>query len=469
MMYQKIARLEQSARYSRRGGHCDGQPGDGDSLLEKLAKAGTSHRTTSGRYHPPRRLRRAAAHAGALVALLSAAEASGQCQYEVTVIKGPFCGVWGYPPIWATGLNDAGTVVGFYWSCTIGPARPFTWSQGTGLTSLPIPTGFAEAEARDVNERGTVVGRMRLSETEYYRAVLWQDGNPLNLGTLPGGNCSEASAVNASGQVVGSWGHTTYAPPGLPNGFVWQNGRVEDLQLPMGPQDLAQDINDSGQITGWMGQAAHVQSHAYVWKNGKVVDLGVLPGGFAARGWAINSYGDVVGAGLAAAKGAPVSLSRGFYARNGSMTDLGTVPGFTHSSAKDINDRRQVVGATWFWNVDNVAVLRAFVWQNGYMTLLNDLIPPESGIYLHSALTINNAGQIAGQAVIPPDVVAYILTPTNVPQGDLDLDCRVGIVDLLELLSNWGSCARSPSCFADLDGDGSVDELDLLVLVGNWG
>ncbi len=58
-----------------------------------------------------------------------------------------------------------------------------------------------------------------------------------------------------------------------------------------------------------------------------------------------------------------------------------------------------------------------------------------------------------------------IITVEN-PPGDLDGDCQVGIIDFLELLSQWGPCEGCP---ADLDGDGIVGILDFLSLLANWG
>ncbi len=49
--------------------------------------------------------------------------------------------------------------------------------------------------------------------------------------------------------------------------------------------------------------------------------------------------------------------------------------------------------------------------------------------------------------------------------GDLNGDGITGIVDLLELLANWGQ----PRGAADLDGDGVVGINDLLILLANWG
>ncbi|MCH7849873.1 MAG: hypothetical protein IIB53_16115 [Planctomycetes bacterium] len=53
--------------------------------------------------------------------------------------------------------------------------------------------------------------------------------------------------------------------------------------------------------------------------------------------------------------------------------------------------------------------------------------------------------------------------------GDIDGDGRVGVNDLLILLSRWGPCKNCDDCRADLDGDCSVGVKDLLILLGNWG
>ncbi len=50
--------------------------------------------------------------------------------------------------------------------------------------------------------------------------------------------------------------------------------------------------------------------------------------------------------------------------------------------------------------------------------------------------------------------------------GDLDGDCEVGVMDLLDLLAAWGP---NPGHAADLDGDGEVGVLDFLGLLAAWG
>ncbi|MHC4416368.1 MAG: hypothetical protein ACYS0G_13915 [Planctomycetota bacterium] len=49
-------------------------------------------------------------------------------------------------------------------------------------------------------------------------------------------------------------------------------------------------------------------------------------------------------------------------------------------------------------------------------------------------------------------------------------DGRVGVVDLLDLLKNWGLCPPPPFvCEPDFNGNGQVGIEDLLALLANWG
>jgi hypothetical protein len=53
--------------------------------------------------------------------------------------------------------------------------------------------------------------------------------------------------------------------------------------------------------------------------------------------------------------------------------------------------------------------------------------------------------------------------------GDIDDDGLVGVVDLVDVVLNWGQCGVGPECPADLNRDGVVDVLDLIELVLSWG
>jgi probable HAF family extracellular repeat protein len=83
-----------------------------------------------------------------------------------------------------------------------------------------------------------------------------------------------------------------------------------------------------------------------------------------------------------------------FLWRNGVMTDLGMLPGDALSIANAINAKGQVVGNSCDVNFN----CRVFLWQNGVMTDLNALIPADSPLYLTYGGGINDRGEIAGQA-----------------------------------------------------------------------
>ncbi|HEY7636924.1 MAG TPA: hypothetical protein VH763_15350 [Gemmatimonadales bacterium] len=75
---------------------------------------------------------------------------------------------------------------------------------------------------------------------------------------------SEAFAINSRGQVVG----VSFGGPNGSHAFLWQNGVLKDLNdlVDIAPDVLqsAQDINDAGQITGRVRDAATGQTLTFV-------------------------------------------------------------------------------------------------------------------------------------------------------------------------------------------------------------
>ena len=75
-----------------------------------------------------------------------------------------------------------------------------------------------------------------------------------DLGTLPGGHYSSATAINNHGQVVG-WADTGATTGVLTaHAFLWQNGVMTDIdtlpQLQKAPGTVARAINDHGEVVG---------------------------------------------------------------------------------------------------------------------------------------------------------------------------------------------------------------------------
>src|SRR5438445_746168 len=76
------------------------------------------------------------------------------------------------------------------------------------------------------------------------------------------------------------------ALPGLGNAFLYSNGHMMDLGV---ADSAGNDINNSGQITGYYG-VDNVR-HAFLYSDGRVTNLGALGG----AGFALNDAGEVTG------------------------------------------------------------------------------------------------------------------------------------------------------------------------------
>jgi probable HAF family extracellular repeat protein len=100
-----------------------------------------------------------------------------------------------------------------------------------------------------------------------------------------------------------------------------------------------------------------------------------------------------------------------FLFSNGTMTNQGA-PGGTSSGSRAINVSGQVTGELQI----SSTVEHSFLYSNGSMLDLNNLITPGSGITLSIAYGINDAGDIYGMASQKSGRYAFELTPAAVPE-----------------------------------------------------
>jgi probable HAF family extracellular repeat protein len=158
----------------------------------------------------------------------------------------------------ATAINDLGQVVGISGACGIAvggvsAAHSVLWQNGVP-TEIPNLGGHTWNTPAAINNLGTVVGfslPAGQDGTRNFEAFLWtRAGGLQRLGKLPGDIRAEALGVNEKNQVVG----LSRGGPFLFRAFIWQNGVMSDLNsmTVAGSQFLlfANDINDSGEITG---------------------------------------------------------------------------------------------------------------------------------------------------------------------------------------------------------------------------
>jgi probable HAF family extracellular repeat protein len=217
-------------------------------------------------------------------------------------------------------INNSGLVVGAADPSHASLLQGYVWQAGGGSQWLGS-LGSEYSVATGLNDAGSVVG---LSYTSNYKqhAFLWQaDGGMQDLTpnvTSVGG--ATAMAINSSGEVAGY-----YFPNGslTTHGFLWtQAGGLQDLGS---AGTLAFGINDAGKVVGQMTVASGYR-HAFSWtKAGGFKDLGTLGGGESSA-TGMNSLGWIVGVSQTTAKN---GLQHGFvWTSGGGMKDLNSMAPF---------------------------------------------------------------------------------------------------------------------------------------------
>ena len=165
---------------------------------------------------------------------------------------------------------------------------------------------------------------------------------------------------------------------------------------------------------------------------------------------AINDLGDVVGSSatsrvIGSHNGVPTYATDAFLWHDGRMTDLGSLPGGENSGnvAVDINDRGQIAGV-----VSDAQGAHAATWRGGRWTALDPLAPGDQ----MGAIAINDLGQVAGSddnraiavlwtAGAPEDVTASGRCPGLGP-----FDLAFDVNDLGWLLA-WANDPARPTPF----------------------
>lgn len=172
-----------------------------------------------------------------------------------------------------------------------------------------------------------------------------------------------------------------------------------------GTSGQADALNNRGQVAGQMNLPGDVNGHPFLWDRGKLLDLGTFGGDNGGAIW-MNDAGEVVGEADYPIPCMPdcghPQVYRPFLWRQGRMIDLGAVPGDRCGFAYGINARTQIVGSNGHCH----GGVDAFLWENGSIFNLNDLIAGPAPLHLVFALYITDDGLIVGTGV-PPGVSVY--------------------------------------------------------------
>jgi len=290
-------------------------------------------------------------------------------------------------------INAAGQVTGES-ATPDGAIHAFVYSDGV-MADLGTLPGSSDSHGYGINAAGQVTG------SSGQQAFVYSNGVMTNLGAAT----TNGFGINNSGQITG-YGITGI---GLSQAFLYSNGVVTYIGNPLRiAVTLGQAINDSSEITGVSG-STRFQGDPFLYSNGVLTFISVGVGG----AYGINSAGQITGdMGKGPVGSVTFPPGHAFLYSNGAVTDLGILPGTVESVGYGINDLAQVVGRSGLDSRCSPSCFRAFVYSNGMMFDLNSDLANSIGVTLTDARAINDSGQIvangAGQA--------FLLTPVAVPE-----------------------------------------------------
>jgi len=195
----------------------------------------------------------------------------------------------------ATGINASGEVVGF--SGDPEGERAFRWTVAGGMADMGVLDGSVSSAAYAIGDDGTAVGTSRGNSTSLNQesAVMWTSHNGIitifDCGSDDGGDCSVvALGMNQRGSIVGQLGGTAVL-------WTMSGGRPKTEMMGVMPgavYSAATAINDSGQVVGTNSYLTG--QRAFLWTAAAGMrDMGAIPGTTVCSPAGINNHGFVVG------------------------------------------------------------------------------------------------------------------------------------------------------------------------------
>jgi probable HAF family extracellular repeat protein len=308
--------------------------------------------------------------------LLMAVRAQAAAQYTVIEL-GDFT---------PTAINNRGEVVGVLATASL---QPHAVLCSNGVIKDLGTLGGTESFAEDINDNGEVVGYSTMLDGSSH-AFLY-DGTMRDLGTFGGIN-SAANGINNSGQIAANYQTVDEANHAL----IYDHGTISELGNFNGKINIvARGINSLCNII-INSQNADGTWHASVYKNGENIDLGITgQDSFAVD---INDLGQIIGTSTDYTGFPP----HAFLYTGDNITDINTSD--IGALVTDINNNVEIVGY-------GITTYGPFIYKNGHITNLNELIDPGLEITLYGAFGINDNGQI----VATGEEGAYLLTPVPEP------------------------------------------------------
>lgn len=234
-----------------------------------------------------------------------------------------------------------------------------------------LPPGWLEAEASDINDKGTVVGS-GIDGDNNMRGFIYSRGTYKTL-IPPDWERSFVQGINNRDEVVGHGLEQRF------KGFLYSKGHYTEI-IPEGwLEAYAYEINDSGVVVGY-GRESSINK-GFFYSKGAYTEL-LPPRWKEAYAYGINNHNVIAGYGRDENKDL-----KGFLYDKGNYEILAP-PGWTEAKAIDINDSGDVVGH----GRDNI--FKGFMYSRGKY---REIVPP--GLIFVEIYNINNKGVFAGRGL----------------------------------------------------------------------
>ena len=302
---------------------------------------------------------------------------------------------------YATSINNLGQVVGSIKSPDGIGYIGFIYSITNGISFINKLEGGRSIQPNSINDLGTVIGTaVRQDGTS--TAFANKNGQTNDIGLLLGPSNSGAGGINNLDQITLTYGSQSY---------IFEGNNFTQLPTPNGySYAFPTAINDAGTVAISAGGSG-VISKVFQWTQAD----GFTERGYLGKGsWAaaVNSSGTMVGGSQLPCGNNGASV---FSATSSSYIDESLSAPCQYSNANGINASGEIVG--YFQPYPNANPMHAFIFTQGKMVDLNQLVPTEAlgNLILASASDINDNGWIACTALDPTGTIskALLLIPSG--------------------------------------------------------
>ncbi len=214
----------------------------------------------------------------------------------------------------ALSINNSSLVVGA--SSFEGTSLRAALFTNNGVIDLGVLSGGGQSRANSINDQGVVVGSSayidQFGQLRQNRAVIFsKNGTVRSLNGLSSSDTNSAAiAINNQNQIVGA--ATFNVPSSSDRAILYQDGTVLDLgSLPGNSSSIALSINDRGEVVGAAGNHIFLNNRgevvetlldrAFLYRQGKLIDLNdLVPANslwVLRQAHGINNLGEIVGDG----------------------------------------------------------------------------------------------------------------------------------------------------------------------------